>query len=36
MYVTGASKVEKVYFASHALRTERIWQEMIIGQSASP
>ena len=36
VYITAASKVEKVYFASHALKAERIWQEMIRGQLPAP
>ena len=32
MYITGAEKVEKVYFASHALKPERFYPELIHGR----
>ncbi|KAL0020301.1 hypothetical protein WJX77_004049 [Trebouxia sp. C0004] len=31
VYITGAEKVEKVYFASHALKPERFYPELIHG-----
>lgn len=32
VYITGAEKVEKVYFASHALKPERFYPELIHGR----
>ncbi len=32
VYITGAEKVEKVYFASHALKPERFISELIHGR----
>ena len=32
VYITGAEKVEKVYFASHALKPEKFCSELIRGE----
>jgi hypothetical protein len=32
VYITGAEKVEKVYFASHTLKPERFYPELIHGR----
>ena len=32
VYITGAEKVEKVYFASHALKSEKFYPELIHGR----
>ena len=35
VYITGAEKVEKVYFASHALKPEIFYQELLRGEVLS-